>query len=111
MGLTATAVPTTRRELRIGWTETANRAPHPALCALVSRYWGYVERYDAPMRRRELPSAEVVVILSLGPELRLLDAREPDGAEPAAHTSFVAGLTEASVVTEMDGTSSGLQFN
>src|SRR2546421_302875 len=52
MGLTATAVPTTRRELRIGWTETASRAPHPALCPLVSRYWGYVERYDAPMRRR-----------------------------------------------------------
>jgi AraC-like DNA-binding protein len=61
------------------------------------------------VRRRELPSPEVVVVLSFGPELRLLDSRDEGPARP--QTSFVAGLTEASIVTEMDGVSDGMQVN
>ena len=99
-----------RHNLAAGWTEVASRPAHVALQPHVRGYWGYVERYVAPMRRRELPSADVVLILSFGPELRLLDARDTTGRQ-AAHTSFVAGLTEASVVTEMDGTSHGMQVN
>jgi AraC-like DNA-binding protein len=98
-----------RRQLERGWTENASRLPHPLLRSYASRYWGYVERYREPMRRRELPSSEVVVILSFGPELRLLHAGHAGPLR--SHTSLVAGLTEASVVTEMDGASHGMQVN
>ncbi len=102
--------PAARNDLERDWTGAVTRAPHPGLHEHVRRYWGYGEQTVAPMRRRELPSPEVVVILSSNAELRLLDARDPTGT-PARHTSFVAGLTEASVLTEHDGVSHGLQVN
>jgi AraC-like DNA-binding protein len=105
-----TAAEESRRELEGGWTRVRSRPPHPALAGHVLRYWAFAERYPAPVRRRELPSPEVVVMVSFGPELRLLDARDQSGtARP--HWSFVAGLTEASIVTEMDGVSDALQLN
>ena len=91
-----------RYESALGRTDVAHRPPHPALRPYVTRYWSYVERMAAPMRRRELPSSEVVLVLNLGPKLVL------DGE---SHASFVAGLTESSVVTEMDGESDGVQVN
>jgi AraC-like DNA-binding protein len=54
------------------------------------------------MRRRELPSQDVVAILSFGPSMRV------DGA---VRTSFVAGLMEASVVTEHEGDSHGIEVS
>lgn len=98
-----------QNEFPIGSTEVASRDPHPALRPFVTAYWGYIERFTTHVRRRELPSSDVVLILSFGPELWLKDARDPGTLQ--AHTSFVAGLTEASVVTEMDGRSHGMQIN
>jgi AraC-like DNA-binding protein len=92
----------TRRNLVRGWTEIASRAPHPVLRGSIVRYWSYEEHYGAPVRRRELPSSEIVVTFGLGPGLRV---------GPVAHTSFVAGLTETSIVTEMDGDSDAIQVN
>ncbi len=98
-----------RHELGGGWAEVAERDAHPALRPYVRRYWGYVEEFTAPVRRRELPSRDVVLILSLGPTMEL--RHDVEGAVGETHTSFVAGLTEASVVTEMPGRSHGLQVN
>jgi AraC-like DNA-binding protein len=91
-----------RYEYEQGWMEVASRTPHPALADHVRRYWGFVESSASPVRRREIPGQDVVVILGFGPSLRVDDA---------PRTSFVAGLTEASVVTEHEGLSHGLEVS
>ena len=83
--------------------ELVSGAPHPTLRHHVRRYCGYRERTLHPVRRRELPGADVTLIVSLGPELRLLEPR------PATHTSFVAGLDDHSAVTEHDGEAAGVE--
>ena len=83
--------------------ELVSAQPHPLLQPHVRRYCGYRERTTQPVRRRELPGADVTMIVSLGPELRLLEPR------PARHTSFVAGLDERSAVTEHDGEAAGVE--
>jgi AraC-like DNA-binding protein len=55
-----------------------------------------------PVRRREIPGRDIVMVLSFGPSLRVDDAPQ---------TSFVAGLAEASVVTEHDGLANGVEVN
>jgi AraC-like DNA-binding protein len=85
--------------------ELISGAPHPTLRRHVRRYCGYRERMPHPVRRRELPGADVTLIVSLGPELRLLEPR------PATHTSFVAGLDEHSAVTEHDGEAVGVEVS
>src|SRR5919198_4770738 len=83
--------------------ELVSGAPDPSLRRHVRRYCGYRERTTHPVRRRELPGADVTLIVSLGPELRLPKPR------PATHTSFVAGLDDHSPVTEHDGEAAGVQ--
>src|SRR5262245_51181754 len=80
----------------------ARREPSARLRAHVESYCGYVERGTSPLRRRELPSGEVVLILSFGPPIRV------DGRP---RTSFVAGLHGAHAITEHDGIQEGLQVN
>src|SRR5687768_12897697 len=67
------------------WELTMGRC-HPALAPYVREYCGYVERTEGPKRRREMPGAQVVMIIDFGPTLRLLDgtgerlvARHPGG--------------------------------
>jgi AraC-like DNA-binding protein len=98
-------VATLRHESELGWMEFVSGAPHPILRPHVRRYCGYRERTAHPIRRRELPSADVTLIFGLGPELRLL---EPF---PARHTSFVAGLDDRSAVMEHDGEAAGVEVN
>jgi AraC-like DNA-binding protein len=79
------------------------RPPHPALRPLVARgYTGYHERTAAPLRRVETPHPAIVVIVNLGPALRV------DGA---AFGSFVAGLTDVPVLTEHPGEQAGIQLD
>ena len=85
--------------------ELVSSAPDPALRPYVRGYYAYRERTTGPMRRRELPSSDVILVLNLGAELRLVEPRE------ARHTSFVAGLDEQSAVTEHDGEAQGIQVN
>jgi AraC-like DNA-binding protein len=95
-----------RHESAFGSLELVAREPAAALRPHVAGYWGYDERTPGPLRRREAPHGNVVVILSLGPDLLQL---EPD--EPEAHGSFVAGLYDESVVIEHAGVSRGVQVN
>jgi len=68
----------------------------------VSSYYGFREQTGAPVRRREGPGADVVIILTLEDDW-LIDGER--------HTSFVAGLHDVQVTTEHAGRSYGMQVN
>jgi AraC-like DNA-binding protein len=78
----------------------AGRAPHPALRPHVRTLTAWHEVSAAPVRRRELPGARIVLVVSFGPSLRI------DG-EP--FTSFSAGLGDAPALTEHAGLGYGIQ--
>ncbi|HXV56495.1 MAG TPA: helix-turn-helix domain-containing protein [Gaiellaceae bacterium] len=99
-----------RHESPLGAWELHSRRPHPRLEGDVRGYTGYVERGPRPLRRREVPFGGVVVVVSFGPEIRLLDAGDP-GALPERRTSFVAGLDDGPTFTEHDGVQHGVQVN
>jgi AraC-like DNA-binding protein len=75
------------------------RAAPPALRGLVSSYTGYDEWSAEPLRRREVPSGEVTLILSPDSELRL----------PERRVSFVAGLWDREAHVEHAGHQHGVQ--
>jgi AraC-like DNA-binding protein len=78
------------------------RRPGPALRGLVTSYYGFSEETGTPLRRREGPGADVVMILSLEEHWLIDDVR---------FTSFLAGLRDTQVTTEHPGRSLGIQVN
>ena len=78
------------------------RDPAPPLAARVTSYYGFEVETPEPVRQREGPGTDVVVILTFE-EHWLIDG--------ARHTSFVAGLHDRQVTTEHPGRSLGLQVN
>jgi AraC-like DNA-binding protein len=78
----------------------AGRAPHPALRPHIRTLTGWHEVSDTPVRRRELPGARVVLVVSFGPSL-LIDGQP--------FTSFTAGLGDAPALTEHAGLGYGIQ--
>jgi AraC-like DNA-binding protein len=78
------------------------RAPLPTLAGRVTSYYGFGERTGTPVRRREGPGVDVVLILAFE-EHWLVDGER--------HTSFLAGLHERQVTTEHPGRSLGMQVN
>jgi AraC-like DNA-binding protein len=66
------------------------------------RYYGFSERTAGPLRRREGPGVDVILLLSFGNEWTI------DGERVR---SFAAGLHERQVTTEHDGWSEGLQVS
>jgi AraC-like DNA-binding protein len=86
-----------------GWSQFVTGAPAPPLRGHVGSYAGYVERSGVPLRRREVPSPTVSLIISLGPRIRVLGQGEP--------RSFVAGLHDAPATTEFCGEQRGIQVD
>jgi AraC-like DNA-binding protein len=82
--------------------ELVQRAPHPALASQVRRLAGWHERADGPVRRSELPGAQVVVIVSFGPQM------DVDGRR---YTSFAGGLGDEPALTEHAGEGHGVQLD
>lgn len=78
------------------------RAPAAPLAGRVTSYYGFEMETPQPVRQREGPGTDVVVILTFE-EHWLIDG------EP--HTSFVGGLYERQVTTEHPGRSLGMQVN
>jgi AraC-like DNA-binding protein len=77
-------------------------AASPALTGKVSGYYGFQETTPTPVRRREGPRPDVVLIISFGDEWVI------DGAR---FTSFVGGLHRRQVTTEHGGRSFGIHVD
>jgi AraC-like DNA-binding protein len=105
--MAATAVTVSRHHSELGWWEMASRDPHPLLAGQVLGYTGYVERTNEPLRRLEAPFAGVVLILSFGKTLRVVDGLGAD----QSRVSFVGGLSDAPTYTEHGGDQHGIQIN
>jgi AraC-like DNA-binding protein len=78
------------------------RAPAAPLAGRVTSYYGFEVETPEPVRQREGPGTDVVVILTFE-EHWLIDGDR--------YTSFVAGLHERQVTTEHPGRSLGMQIN
>lgn len=90
------------------WLLTSRRPP-PPLRPFVREYQGYRESGGRPIRRREMPSDQVVLILDFGPGFRLLDPADP--RRGTDHGSFVAGLHRSFALVESGGEAHCLQVN
>ena len=84
--------------------------PAPALAGIVRRYCGYRERTAGPLRRRELPGAQMVLIVDLGPTLAVLGRDRPERRDRFAG-GFAAGLDDGPTLTETTGEMSGVQID
>jgi AraC-like DNA-binding protein len=78
------------------------QAPAAALAGRVTSYYGFEMETPEPVRQREGPGADVVVILTFE-EHWLIDGER--------HTSFLGGLHERQVTTEHPGRSLGMQVD
>ncbi|WP_163864668.1 AraC family transcriptional regulator [Myxococcus eversor] len=92
-----------------GW-ELVDGPPDARLREYVHNYCGYHESTPGPVRRRELPAPQVVLIIDFGPPLRIVDPRtgRPLGRHPVG---FVAGLDDGYSITETSGAMNGMQVN
>jgi AraC-like DNA-binding protein len=91
----------------LAW-EMARRAPATELSSHFGAYCGYVERSDAPLRRRQVPHGGVVLIMSFGDSISVSNGRSP---QPRSFRSFIAGVHDTHVVTEYEGCQRGVQLN
>jgi AraC-like DNA-binding protein len=84
--------------------EMATRAADRRLGRYVRNYTGYTESSSAPLCRREVPSADVTLILSPSTELRM-----PHTGGSARHVSFIAALHDRYSLVEHDGFQEGVE--
>ena len=85
------------------------RAAGPGVRSVARDYWGYAEQTGAPQRRRELPSADVIVIVNLGEPLLVAQPRSAASIIPNGG-GFVAGLHETYALTETAGSQAGVEL-
>lgn len=91
--------------------ELAVRSPAPALRdVILGDYLGYDESSPSPVHRRQFAVPRAVLIVDLGPPLRL---RDPDSGAPAVcHAQgFLATTGEHATLTDHDGRSRGIEVN
>lgn len=77
-------------------------SPDPRLRGCVRRYFGYFERSSGFSHTRELPSADVTLIIGFGAPIGVAYPRNHGGSS-THHTSFVAGLHDSYVVVDTAG--------
>jgi AraC-like DNA-binding protein len=94
------ALTVVRHDSPLGRWEMASRRADRRLRGQVRSYTGYVEVTPRPLRRREVATADVTLIISLGPAIAVC------GEE---RTSFVAGLWDAPAFTEHAGFQHGVE--
>ncbi|MBO2464072.1 helix-turn-helix domain-containing protein [Actinomadura violacea] len=91
---------------RGGWLEATGR-PHRALRPFLRTYQGYWEPEAVPFRMRTLPTRCAVVIVNLGPPMRLVTPASP-GTE---YGSFVAGMHDGHGEYTTPGGQHGVQLD
>jgi AraC-like DNA-binding protein len=87
----------------LSW-EMVTRDAHPLFGRYVREYTGYTERSAEPLVRREVPSADVTLVLSPSSPLRL-----PHMSGSPRHLSFVAALHDRYALVEHDGFQEGVE--
>jgi AraC-like DNA-binding protein len=91
---------------RGGWLEASGR-PHRALRPFLRVYQGYWEPVAVPSRMRTLPTRSAVVIVNLGPPMRLATPSDA-GTE---YGSFVAGMHDGHGEYTTPGGQHGVQLD
>jgi AraC-like DNA-binding protein len=90
--------------------EMVQGAPDPRLRGHVLSYCSYREETSSFVRRRELPSVRVVLIVNLGEPIRVLAPGGPESWTDQPE-GFVAGLHDTFAVTETGGSQAGVQVD
>lgn len=100
-----------RTEWEHGWWEIASATPHVSLrAAVVGDYIGWTERSDVVLRRREVASTMVPLIINFGAPYRLFSGAT-QGGDAVARSSFVAGLYDTWAAVEGPTFSCAMQVN
>jgi AraC-like DNA-binding protein len=94
-----------------GWWQMVRRAPDAAVRGPALRYTGYEERTVEPVRRREVPTGAVGVILSFGDTIDVLSMSSSPQPRGGTFRSFVAGFHEGYAVTEHAGRQHGVEMH
>ena len=92
-----------------GGLALVQRAASAELREVARDYWGYAEQTGVPVRRRELPSAGVILIVNLGEPLLITQPQSKAHVIPTGG-GFVAGLHETYSVTETAGSQVGVEL-
>lgn len=99
-----------RNESELGRWELAEGDPAPALRPYLSRpYVGFAEQRPGPMRRLEVPSGSIVLVVNFGPPFRISGPGDAAGEEH--RSTFLVGLTDEYAITEYVGMSHGIQVD
>jgi len=92
-----------------GGLALVRHAASPRLRGVAQGYWGYAEQTAGPLRRRELPSADIIVIVNLGAPLLVAQPWSAPRVIPTGG-GFVAGLHETYALTETAGSQTGVEL-
>ena len=92
-----------------GRWELARYTPHPSLKPYLVEIEGYFETPGPPVRRREMPNGNVVLIINFGPNW--LIGGELTGNRLERFSSFIGGVDDAYSVSESSGGAHCMQVN
>lgn len=106
--MTPPAVTHRRQQTGDGVWELIDRPPDPCLTGVLS-YSGYREAVPGGVRRAEMASTIVPLILNFGPTFRILEPGSLAGGSDL--DSFAAGLSDCWTVTQSSGHADCLQVN
>jgi AraC-like DNA-binding protein len=98
-----------RGQLPSGAWESVRATAHPELAIYVRGYQGYFEASSKPVRRRELPSGDVALIISFGPRYELIDPVSGGSLETCC--TFIAGLDDAYSLVDSSGAGVAMQID
>jgi AraC-like DNA-binding protein len=98
-----------RRETEAGVWENIPALPAAALRTHIRSYEGWTERNAAPSTQRHVPSGMAVIIINLGPPLRV--HYPTSTGDQGLLQTFVAGTNDAYAETDSNGHAEGLQIN
>ncbi len=92
-----------------GYWQSFRWMPHPELALHVRGYNGYFENSSQRVRRRELPSGEVALIISLGPQWWSIDPAT--GIPIGTLRTFVAGLDDTYSLVDSETPGAAIQVD
>jgi AraC-like DNA-binding protein len=92
-----------RSDSATGWWEMVSEQPAVPLRAIVRRYTGYRESSLVPVRRREIPTGDVMLIMSFGPRIQVVGQADCG--------SFVATVGDTWADTEYVGEQYGFEIS